>query len=59
MTIVILTDIVDIEEPPGVDLSSKNSVLSFKVSSVHAFSFREVVHDQIRTTRCTETVFAF
>ena len=32
VTIVILTDIVDIEEPPGVDLSSKNSVLSFKVS---------------------------
>ena len=29
---VILTDIVDTEELPGVDLCSKNSFVSFKVS---------------------------
>ena len=38
---------MDTEEPPGVDLCSKNSVLSFKVSFTRsAFSFREDVHDQ-------------
>ena len=58
MTIVILTDIVDTEEPPGVDLCSKNSVLSLKISLMRSI-LREVVHDQICTTRCTEVVLAF
>ena len=53
VTIVILTDIVDTEEPPGVDLCSKNSFLSFKVSFtrsgfVKLFMIKSVPQDALK-----------
>ena len=53
VTIVILTDIVDTEEPPGVDLCPKNSVLSFKVSLtrsvlVKLFMIKSVPQDALK-----------